>query len=189
MSEPRLPRVAVETDDARLDAIFSVFTDAGRDVPEIYRVLGNAPAMLEAWTRFAWPLRHDPSTPRGVRELIIMRVAQVTDSPFEWTAHWDSAVRHGISERQLGELGRWRESTAFDDDQRAVLTFTDALTVDLDVDDDTWQALAERHDPSQLVELVLTTSFYSCVSRVLNALRLDVVVDPTDPRLAALRAT
>ena len=58
---------------------------------------------------------------------------------------------------------------------------TDELTVDLEVGEATWAALAERYEPGELVELVLTAAFYSCVSRALRTLRLPV--DPTDPRL------
>ena len=58
---------------------------------------------------------------------------------------------------------------------------TDELTLDLEVGDATWAALADRYEPGELVELVLTAAFYSCVSRVLRTLRLPV--DPTDPRL------
>jgi hypothetical protein len=44
--------------------------------------------------------------------------------------------------------------------------------------------LAARYEPGEIIELVLTASYYSCVSRVLRTLRLPV--DETDPRLAML---
>ena len=57
---------------------------------------------------------------------------------------------------------------------------TDGHTLHLEVGEATWAALAARYEPGELVELVLTAAFYSCVSRVLRTLRLPV--DPTDRR-------
>jgi AhpD family alkylhydroperoxidase len=143
--------------------------------------------MLDAWTNLAWPLRHDAKSDRGLRELIVMRVAQLTDAPFEWLAHWEMAVKHGIAREQLTALGAWESSERYSDEQRAVLAMTDELTKDLEVSDATWERLTARFEPGEVVELLLTASFYSCVSRVLRALGLAEDVDPADPRLAALR--
>jgi len=182
----RLPLVPGDDPDPELAAVFDVFRDAGRDVPALYRTLANAPAMLRAWTGLAWPLRNQATVARGLRELIIMRVAQLTQAAFEWMAHWDMAMKHGVTAEQLVELGHWHASQRFEADQRLVLAMVDELTDDLDITDPTWAALAERFAPGELVELVLTASYYSCVSRVLRGLRIDADVDPADPRLVAL---
>ena len=58
---------------------------------------------------------------------------------------------------------------------------------ELHVTDATWDALAAHFDPGEMVELVLTVSFYSCVSRTLHALGLGTV-DQADPRLTHLQA-
>ncbi len=167
--------------------MFDVFRDAGREVPVLYRTLANAPAMLQAWTGLAWPLRHEATSDRGFRELLIMRVAQLTDASFEWLAHWDMAVKHGISEEHLAALSTWEHSELFSDEQQEVLALADELTRRLEVSEQTWARLATRFESRELIELLLTVSFYSCVSRMLRALRLDVDVDQTDPRLALLR--
>jgi 4-carboxymuconolactone decarboxylase len=182
----RIPPVAGDATDPGLAAIFDVFRTAGREVPVLYRTLGHAPSMLQGWTDLAWSLRQDAAAPRRLRELVIMRVAQLTAAPFEWLAHWSMAVKHGVTEQQLAELSAWRSSAQFSDIERAVLAMTDELTRDLEVSDESWAALAARFPPGELIELVLTAAFYSCVSRVLHALRIGVV-DESDPRLAHLR--
>ena len=183
----RLMPVPADSTDPDLAPVFDVFRDAGRDVPLLYRTLGNSPAMLRAWTGMAWPLRHDATSPRGLRELLIMRVAQLTMASFEWVSHWDMAVKHGITVEQLEQLNRWRDSDVFSADERAALAVADELTTGLEVADGTWAALADRFPPGELVELVLTVSFYACVSRALHALELNQV-DDTDPRLGVLTA-
>ena len=143
----RLPLVSADSNDPALAPIFERFRQAGRDVPTLYRTLGNAPAMLNAWVGLAWPLRNEASTSRALRELIIMRVAQLTGAGYEWVAHYPMAVQCGIAAEQLTDLRDWRESGLFTDEQREVLALSDELTDDVDVSDETWAALAARYEP------------------------------------------
>lgn len=172
---PRLPPVPDDSDDPVLAQVFDHFRDDGRPVPELYRTLGNAPEMLKAWTRFAWPLRGKARSSRGLRELIIMRVAQLTDAEVEWQAHWDMAVEHGVTSEQLAQLADWEDSDAFSDDERLVLRFTDEVTRDVGASAATFDAMRRRFDSDEIVELTLTAAFYSCVSRVLRTLALGPV--------------
>ena len=181
---PRIPLVPADVDEPRLNSVFAYFRDSGREVPDLYRTLGNAPALLEGWTRFAWPLRAEADSPRGLRELQIMRVAQLTDAETEWEAHWDMAVAHGNPPEKLAQLRHWRDSEAFDDVERAVLAFTDEMTADLEPSDDAFAEIEARFSPKEIVELTLTAAFYSCVSRVLLTLR----IEPHERRDGVLRA-
>lgn len=178
----RLPLVDNDSSDPALARVFDTFREAGRDVPDLYRTLGNSPAMLNAWVAMAWPLRHESVTSRSLRELIIMRVAQLTRTGYEWVAHRPMAIHCDITDEQLGALHDWHASDLFDDAQREVLALTDAMTDGLEVGDDVWAPLAARYTPGELVELVLTAAYYSCVSRTLRALGMSVAAD--DPGLA-----
>jgi alkylhydroperoxidase family enzyme len=164
----RVPLADLDPADPTLDVLRSYYT--GRQMPEIYGTLANAPRLLRAWTDFAWPLRNEASSPRGLRELAIMRVAQLTGAETEWRAHAPLALAHGVTQEHLDQLERWPSSHAFDDAQRELLAFTDQLTQNVTVDDSTFAALAARWSPQEVVELTLTVAFYCCVSRVLRAL-------------------
>jgi AhpD family alkylhydroperoxidase len=172
-----LPLVPADSDDPALAAVFDRFRSGGREVPVLYRVLANAPAMLQAWTAFAWPLREAAYTPRGLRELIIMRVAQLTEASYEWVAHAPMALRSGTTREQLAALRDWSESDLFDADQRLLLQVTDELTLRLEITEPTWAQLTAKFGPPEVVELVLTIAFYSCVSRTLRGLRVGAVED------------
>jgi len=172
-----LPLVPANSNDPTLAAVFDRFRGAGREVPVLYRVLGNSPEMLQAWTNFAWPLREAARTPRGLRELVIMRVAQVTDAAYEWVAHAPMAMHFGITLEQLAAMRDWSESDLFDAEQRLLLTATDELTLRLDITEPTFAQLTAAFGPAEVVELVLTIAFYSCVSRTLRALRVGPIED------------
>jgi alkylhydroperoxidase family enzyme len=142
-------------------------------VPALYRVLGNAPGMLDGWVHFAWALRHDATSDRALRELLILRVALVTGNDYEWRHHWDMALRAGATEDALRALPRWRDgATGFSNEENATLAMADELTETGRLGDAAWSRLRGIFDDRQSLELVLTAAFYACVSRVLHGLRI-----------------
>jgi hypothetical protein len=62
----RVPLADLDPSDPAMETIRTYFT--GREMPEIYRTLANAPRLLRAWTDLAWPLRNEVLVPRGLRE-------------------------------------------------------------------------------------------------------------------------
>jgi 4-carboxymuconolactone decarboxylase len=155
------------------DSVAARVQQAGAPGVNLYRALGNAPRLLEAWIDFAWALREHCSTPRGLRELVILRTAQCTLSQYEWNQHRLMATEAGVDEHQVAELPMWRTSPAFTDAERAALALTDAL-VDGHVPDQVNVRLDEHFGPQARVELTLTASFYCAVPRLLDALRVPV---------------
>ena len=79
--------------EARLEELW------GKPV-NLYRALGNHPALAAAWTEFANSIRHDSATPRALRELMILRTAQIARSEYEWAHHLRMARKAGVSEAQ-----------------------------------------------------------------------------------------
>ncbi len=159
---------------ARLpDDVAARVQQAGARQVNLYRALAHAPRLLEAWIDFAWALREYCSTPRALRELVILRTAQRMLSQYEWHQHRRMAAEAGIDEHQVAELAMWRTSPAFTDAERAALALTDAL-VDGHVPDQVNATLAEHFDPQARVELTLTAAFYCAVPRLLDALRVPV---------------
>lgn len=147
----------------------------------LYRALGNHPALTAAWTEFANSIRHDSRTPRALRELLILRTAQVAHSEYEWAHHLRMARKAGVPEAKIEALAGWRGSPVFDAKERAALALTEAM-MDCDVTDAV-HAEAKRHfSDAEYVELAFIAGFYAMVSRMLDALRVDMDEDVRDHR-------
>lgn len=137
----------------------------------LYRTLAAHPALLDAWMEYAWGVRLAPRTPRALRELLILRVAQLSGSAYEWTAHVEMARAAGVSEGAIAGLDHWGEAGVFDERERAVLACVDAMHGG-DVDDATFAALRARFTDPEIIELTLTASTYLGLATLLNALRV-----------------
>jgi 4-carboxymuconolactone decarboxylase len=72
--------------------------------PNLYKALGNHPKLIAAWTEFSKTLRYDTRTPRALRELVILRGAQLMRSEYEWAQHLPMARKAGVSEAQIKDL-------------------------------------------------------------------------------------
>ncbi|HXA34282.1 MAG TPA: carboxymuconolactone decarboxylase family protein [Acidimicrobiales bacterium] len=157
-------------DDDRLRAVQARAIEGFGQWPNLYAMLANAPDLLAAWVDFAWTLRAVPDSDRALRELAIMRVAQLTGSDYEWQAHWPMATEAGVPVEKLTTLAEWRNTGAFSTDERLVLGAAESLTNSSDLSDTERAQLVVAFGPQQTVELVLTIAFYSCVRRVLGGL-------------------
>jgi alkylhydroperoxidase family enzyme len=172
----RLPLLPDRPGDPDVARVFADLRRQGREPSNLYRTLGHAPRMLSAWVGMAWPLRSEPSAPRALRELMIMRAAQLTEAEYEWAHHRRMALEAGVPEAKLLALGGWRSSDLFGTAERAALAYTEGIIAN-EVGDDVFDELQRRFPPDQVIELTLTASFYAGVARVLRALRVDLEPD------------
>jgi alkylhydroperoxidase family enzyme len=145
----------------------------------LYRALGNHPALTAAWTEFANAIRHDSRTPRALREVMILRTAQIARSEYEWAHHLRMARSAKVSEEKIAALGGWRTSKVFDAKERAALALTEAVMA-CNVTDAVYSEAKQHFSDAEYVELSLTASFYAMVSRMLDAMRVELDADVRD---------
>ena len=137
--------------------------------PNLYKALGNHPKLIEAWTEFSKTLRHDTRTPRALRELVILRGAQLMRSEYEWAQHLPMARKAGVSEAQIKDLPAWKTSTHFNAREKAALALSEAVTQGR-VSDEVYAEAMRHFDHHDYVELALVASFYAMVGRMLDAM-------------------
>ena len=143
------------------------------EMPSLYRTLAHAPALFEGWLDFAWPLRLNATTPRALRELLILRGAQVSGAQYEWVHHVPMAIEAGVSQAKIDALADWRSTSLFDATERAVMRLAEEVTKGPGASADCIAELREcSFDDTAVVELVLTASFYVCVSRFLQSMEV-----------------
>jgi alkylhydroperoxidase family enzyme len=144
--------------------------------PNLYRALASHPAIVAAWTEFANTLRHGSRTPRALRELVILRGAQVSASEYEWAQHLRMARKAGVREAQIAALAGWRASTEFDARERAALQLAESVTSGR-VSDEIYREAMRHFDHHDYVELAVTAGFYAMVARVLDAMAVELEPD------------
>ena len=152
--------------------------------PNLYRALGNHPHLVAAWTEFSKTLRYDTRTPRALRELVILRGAQLMRSEYEWAQHLAMARKAGVSEAQIAGLSSWRSSPLFDARTKAALALGEAVTQG-QVAEDVYREAMRHFDHHDYVEIALVAAFYAMVGRMLDAMGVQLEPEMRDhaPRL------
>ncbi len=144
--------------------------------PNLYKGLANHPALVAAWTEFSKILRYDTRTPRALRELVILRGAQLCRSEYEWAQHLRMARKAGVSEEQIAGLARWRTSKLFNEKERAGLALAEAVTHGC-VSDEVYAEARKHFDAQEYVELSMVAAFYAMVARMLDAMGIELEPD------------
>jgi alkylhydroperoxidase family enzyme len=115
---------------------------------------------------------------------MILRTAQIAGSEYEWAHHLRMARKAGVGEDKIAALAGWRVSSAFEAKERAALALTEAVMA-CNVTDEVHAEAKKHFSDAEFVELSLTAGFYALVSRMLDAMRVDLDDDVRDhqPRL------
>ena len=147
--------------------------------PNLYRCLGNQPKLLAAWTEFSKTLRYDTRTPRALRELVILRGAQLMRSEYEWAQHLKMARKAGVREEQIAGLSSFEASNVFTGQEKAALALAEAVTLGK-VSDEVQARALEHFDMHDYVELCIVAAFYAMVGRMLDAMGVQLEPDFKD---------
>ena len=177
---PRIPMVPEQPEDPELAEMFAEVKQRWPHVPNLYRVLGNSPEMLRAWLDMAWPLRLNATTSRRTRELMILHGARLSETAFEWAHHVPLALEVGVQQSEIDALLEGRIPDTVSDAERSALQLAQEVTAGPEASAECIEALKPHFSKAEIVELVLTASFYVCVGRTLKS--LDV---PLEDRFAA----
>ena len=169
----RVPLVGSDDPDAVRHGVFSTFEAEQREPIDLYRALANAPEVLLAYRALPQLLRHAATTPRRLRELAVLRVAQHVRSAYEWSHHRPMAVLAGVTEVQVASLANWASTDCFDADERAVLAAVDSIHR-VELTDAECAVLTERLGRRGAVAIVVAVAQYEATARIIQALGVEV---------------
>lgn len=175
LSPPRIPPVRREE-----------WTNATRDVFAVYEgkegwengskfhlihMLANHPVLAQGWLSYNKVLTRG-HLPAKLRELVILRVARLNGSDYEWSMHVDIGQGVGVGPEHFAALQQGPEATLWSDLERHALRAADQLCTAHDIDEQTWNFLARELDVRQLLELLFLIGSYTMLSWIFAAIRL-----------------
>ena len=167
----RIPYADITT--AEVEPLVSRIKAERGEVLHLYRMLLHSVPVATGWLGYLTAIRQQCQLSAALRELVIMRVAQLNGAPYDADQHKPFALKAGVSQAQLDALDQWHEQPeVFDAVQRDVLAYTDAMTRHVHVPDDVARAVRQHFAHKELVELTATVAAYNMVSRFLEAMQI-----------------
>ena len=133
---------------------------------EPVEIWAHQPKMMSAMGKFQGAVRKGDTVDERLKYLVELKGSQMIGC--EWCLDFGSflAQRAGTPEAKLRELSVWRESGRFDDRERLVLEYAEAMTrTPAEVSDGLFASLRERFDERQMVELTMAIAIENLYSR------------------------
>lgn len=154
--------------------MFEKMEKNGSRVLNVFKAMAHCPQVGYYFLRLGNSILFKGTVPPNLRELAILRVGHINQAKYEWTHHVSIALRMGVREEQIDALPDWENSGKFNEQERAVLQYTDEVTRDIRVKDDTFAAVRSFLNEEGIVELTTTIGYYGMVCRILEALQIEL---------------
>jgi len=140
----------------------------------IYKLLLHSPQIAEPWFEFINATRRTKLTGR-LRELTIVRIASAMRYAYALQQHVPGiAIPEGVTPAECEALKDWRRSNLFNERERTMLTYVDAMLQGPEMPDDVFNELRRHFSEQEVVELTVIVGTYIMHNRVFTALKVDL---------------
>lgn len=170
----RVKLVEKEQADPIIKEIFQILEDLKIPLSNIFKVVGNCPRIGRNFIELGNSLMNPEYIDPKLRELVILRVGNLLQSDYEFTHHARIGIKAGLTREQVKDLAVWKSSDKFSEMERAVLQYTDEVTVNVRASDSTFADLRRFFDDPAIVKLTTIAGYYGMVSRILEALQIEL---------------
>jgi alkylhydroperoxidase family enzyme len=137
-------------------------------------VMAHHPAVTLAFNQLiSHALYYTTITPRQ-RELLVLRVAHLRNSPYEWAQHVYQGSKSGLTADEIARVRIGPEAEAWSATDRALLSAADELVTDAQIADGTYAALTSELDTQQMMDVVFTVGAYEAFAMFLRTFDVDV---------------
>jgi alkylhydroperoxidase family enzyme len=138
----------------------------------LLRTTGSADPYLKLGLSF-------PHSELGWRnvELVITRIAALSQSAYEKLQHHDRGLATGISEKELAAVEAGDFASLSQSDQ-VLLRYVDECARDIRVSDQTFGEAASIFSETQIADLTLLIGFYMMTARFIETLEVDLDAAP-----------
>ncbi|MEQ9126513.1 MAG: carboxymuconolactone decarboxylase family protein, partial [Alphaproteobacteria bacterium] len=143
----------------------------------VIKALMHHPDLFRRWSVLANHFLYKCTLPASARELLILRVAWLTDCEYEWSQHAKmSAEACGFGRGHLADIQAGAGASRWNTAQKALLALADSLVLGLRVPDRVWDHVVDNWEERQAIDAVGLIGNYVMLAMALNALGV-----PPDP--------
>ncbi|WP_155768543.1 carboxymuconolactone decarboxylase family protein [Mycobacterium colombiense] len=167
----RMPLVSTDRQPERIQQPI-----ARPDTLNVIRLLANAPNIFDGWAQMTGELFKSPTFTPRMREVIILRVGHLQDSPYELAQHVIFGRAAGLTDQQIDALQDKAnlDTVGFSNDERTVIDTVTELCTTRRLGDDTFATAQGLLGDEALTELLMIVSCYYGLALVLNAVDLEI---------------
>jgi len=173
-----MARINFQKEDAlsaEFQDMYRKYREKGGKILNLYKIMSHSPDVGLQFLRLGSAiLGRKRKLPLNLRELSILRVGNLYSANYEWTQHVPLALMVGVRQSQIDAIPRWQNSSEFSEQEKIVLRYTDEVTLNVRVKDDTFSRLRSFFNEEVIVELTTAIGYYGMVCRILESLQIEL---------------
>jgi 4-carboxymuconolactone decarboxylase len=170
LSSPRVEPLSFEEFRSLSWAQFGENVPESQKIKNVTLTWARHPALMIAQRSYQRYLHAGSLLPSKDQELVILRIGWLCQSEYEFGQHTLYGKKAGLTDTEISRIIDGSEADGWTPFESALLRAVDELYEGHVVSDATWNALAERYDVRQLMDLLVIVGRYWTVSVVLNTL-------------------
>ncbi|MGD2131601.1 MAG: carboxymuconolactone decarboxylase family protein [Maricaulaceae bacterium] len=179
LTTPRIAPLRAEDVDPAQPEIVSRLT--GGEVLNLFATMVRYPQLAGTMNGFlTYLLGEEARLSAADRELVILRTAWNTNTPYEWAHHAPLALQVGLTEAQIAAIPQGVGADIWDERQVASLTAADELRAQAFITDPTWARLEAHYDTQEMIEIIYAVGGYSLAGLAMNSLGIQVEAGYTE---------
>jgi alkylhydroperoxidase family enzyme len=140
----------------------------------ILGTLAHHPALAQAFLTLNGHLLMATTLTERQRELIVLRVAALSKSGYEWAQHLFLARDVGLSDDEIAWIAWGSDAPTWGVLDAAMLTAIDELVSEGSISASTLQVLQEHLDVKQILDLIYTVGCYQSLAWMLRSFDVDL---------------
>lgn len=140
----------------------------------IHALMANHPPLLNAWWNLRNYLVNGGDLEQRHCELVILRIAVLTDSWYEWASHVDRGLECGLTLEEIERVKAGPQDTGWSRQEAILLTAVDDLATRQTISGDTLQSLYEFFSEAQIMDTILLHGMYSTIACMISVWGLEL---------------
>jgi alkylhydroperoxidase family enzyme len=136
--------------------------------------LAHHPALARAFLTFNGHLLMATTLTERQRELLVLRVAAVSKSSYEWAQHLFLARDVGLSDDEIAWIAWGADAPMWSVLDATLLRAVDELVEDGSISATTLQVLRDHLDVQQILDLIYTVGCYQSLAWMLRSFDIDL---------------
>ena len=168
LTEPRIKPLEESEWDEEARNLIEGLKKAGNPVINIVKTLANYSKLYKRWRVFGNHVLFKSSLPVREKEILILRIGWLCGSEYEWGQHVIIGKRSGLKDEEIKWITQGADAPGWGPFDATLIRAVDELFSNAFISDATWNALSERYNTKQLLDVVFTIGQYNLVSWALN---------------------
>ena len=147
------------------------------DRPKGRNVLGtwaHHPELAQAYFTLNGHVLMTTTLSERQRELLVLRVAAVRKSGYEWAQHVFVGRDVGLTDEEIGRIAYGPDAPFWSALDAAMLRAVDELIEVGGISASTWETLTAELDVKQVLDLICTVGTYETLARIFASLEVDI---------------